>query len=104
MNKELFVDASGGRFDEIIKHAQTCDPENTLYNAMSGLFRRMLNGTKVVVYNDPSPLSLYFETYRDGNFAGNGGIIYHGPHDAFGAGGVAAHVCLNKTEGWSCHT
>jgi hypothetical protein len=32
----------------------------------------------------------------------NGGIVYHGPHDAYGSAGLS--ICVEPTSGWSVHT
>lgn len=41
----------------------------------------------------------------DGEFRGNGGIIFHGRHDNGGDGGAPTFsVCMEPTNGWSIHT
>ncbi len=62
------------------------------------------------IYRDRSgPYCFYFERWmakpgEEMAFSGNGGIIFHGKYDAGGAGGVAAHVTMEPTNGWQIHT
>jgi hypothetical protein len=57
------------------------------------------------IYNDFAPLSFYFARTVNGNFSGNGGIIFHGQHDGFGNGSAPTFsVCLTPCDGWSIHT
>jgi Domain of unknown function (DUF4120) len=58
------------------------------------------------LYQDRNKYSLYFDLWnkKENRRIYNGGIIYHGKHDAFGAGGIANHVTLSPTQGWSTHT
>jgi hypothetical protein len=67
------------------------------------------NGWEVetIITTDFAPYSFGFvrRYTKNSEFAGNGGIIYHGPHDNFGSGGSPTFsVCLSPTDGWSIHT
>mgnify|MGYP000188448010 CR=1 FL=1 len=81
-----------------------------------------LQGTRTYLMNDFSPYSFYFTRWRDvgpdeegvsveffdgkrRQFAGNGGLIYHGKHDNGGDGGAPTFsVSMNPVNGWSIHT
>ena len=62
----------------------------------------------VEIYNDFAPRSFYFvRLNREGLFAGNGGIIFHGNHDKGGTGAFPTFsVSLNPDlrNHWSIHT
>ena len=99
------IDHSEGSLKEAIKFARHIkDP--SLIGCIQRLRRRWQSEDNVIHLFDDLRFSLYFEIENKAtnSIVLNGGIIYHGRHDAFGAGGIAQHVCLTPTEGWSTHT
>ena len=67
--------------------------------------------TRCVLYKDFAPASFEFVMQRrkdeneEWKFWFNGGLIFHGPHDAFGSGAAPTlAVTLNPEHGWSIHT
>ena len=70
-----------------------------------------VNRTKCVLHRDRAPYSFEFDMFRrcatSGEFVPmfNGGLVFHGPHDAHGSGGAPTFaVTLEPTSGWSVHT
>ena len=62
-------------------------------------------GTKTTIWNDFAPKSFEFSRMKDGKFAGNGGIIFHGSHDGNGSGSAPTFsVSLTPAKGWQIHT
>ena len=62
-------------------------------------------GTETVITNDFAPHSFEFCRMKDGKFAGNGGIIFHGKHDGYGSGSAPTFsVSLTPCSGWQIHT
>ena len=65
-------------------------------------------GVETFVSTDFAPLSFYFvRKDKDGNFRGNGGIIFHGNHDKGGNGSAPTFsVSLDNSteERWEIHT
>jgi len=99
------IDHSEGALKEAIKFARHIkDP--SLIGCIQRLRRRWHSEDNVIHLYDDLRLSFYFEiiSRATNSLVLNGGIIYHGRHDAYGAGGIAQHVCLTPTEGWSTHT
>jgi len=66
--------------------------------------------TRCTLFKDWAPQSFAFlmEMRKDGGAWErwfNGGLIFHGPHDNGGDGGMPTlSVCLSPTDGWSIHT
>ena len=59
------------------------------------------------IVNDFAPHSFYFTRFKDGQFRGNGGIIFHGDHDGFGNGGAptfSVSISDSKETRWEIHT
>lgn len=60
------------------------------------------------LYKDFAPKSFYFEMVKPGGAPWfNGGLIFHGPHDHGGDGGMPTlSVCVNPDDKphWSVHT
>lgn len=101
----LVIDHSEGALKEAIKYSRIIkDP--SLIGCIQRLRRRWYSEDNEIHLYDDLRFSLYFEIVNraTNTIVLNGGIIYHGRHDAYGAGGIAQHVCLTPTEGWSIHT
>jgi len=99
------IDHSEGALKGAIKLARSIkDP--SLIRCIQRLRRRWHSEDNVIYLYDDLRSSLYFEIMNraTNTLVLNGGIIFHGSHDAYGAGGIAQHVCLIPTEGWSIHT
>lgn len=65
------------------------------------------NYTECQLFSDFAPQSFYFEMMRNGKRWFNGGLIFHGPHDNGGDGGVPTFsVCLtpDTKPHWQVHT
>ena len=59
------------------------------------------------LFHDFAPLSFYFEIQRQNGICTlNGGLIFHGRHDAGGTGGGPPTYSVNVTpvDGWTLHT
>jgi len=102
-------DFTDGVLEKTKEFAKSVGQIDSLLHCINRLESREVNNPKriVNVYVDiDSPHSFYFvEKDKDKDtFIGNGGIIYHGKHDMFGAGGFSNHVTMNPTEGWQIHT
>ena len=95
-------DLTEGKLDEALKYAETIK-NDSLKNCLDRLKSTELT---VNITTDFAPLSFYFTKFdKDGNFRGNGGIIFHGKHDNGGDGGAPTFsVCLEPVNGWSIHT
>lgn len=119
-NGSTVVDQSNGRLEEILAFAD----KNGLWNDFIEVLERLCwnrpNEIVGFVYADFAPLSLTFGRYRidsdwpihetnsiEKSYCGNGGIIYHGPHDNGGDGSAPTFsVSLNPDSNphWSIHT
>jgi hypothetical protein len=105
-------DCTNGELDKIRKFAKETGQIDQLNRTLSNLARweQGEDGNKhpdveTELYTDFAPMSLYFVRKRNGEFAGNGGVIYHGSHDRGGDGGAPTFsVSLEPTQGWSIHT
>ena len=56
---------------------------------------------------DFAPRSFFFARMRNNTFIGNGGIIYHGPHDNGGNGGAptfSVSLSEDRSARWEIHT
>lgn len=64
--------------------------------------------TETTISNDFAPRSFYFQRMDNNDrHSGNGGIIFHGPHDGYGSGSAPSFsVSLddNKEIRWQIHT
>lgn len=99
------IDHSEGALKEAIKYSRIIkDP--SLIGCIQRLRRSWQSEDNEIHLYDDLRFSLYFEivNWATDKLVLNGGIIYHGRHDAYGAGGIAQHVCLTPTEGWTTHT
>lgn len=59
------------------------------------------------IVKDFAPHSFYFVRMKDGEFIGNGGIIFHGKHDGFGNGGAptfSVSISDSRETRWEIHT
>jgi hypothetical protein len=59
------------------------------------------------ITRDFAPHSFYFVRMKDGEFRGNGGIIFHGKHDGFGNGGAptfSVSIGNSRETRWEIHT
>ena len=99
------IDATDGKLDEALKFAETRKDES-LQQCINRLKLIDENdGTVTTIIQDFAPHSFYFTRVKDGNFRGNGGIIFHGKHDNGGDGSSPTFsVNLVPTVGWSIHT
>ena len=106
--KEIFpgvINETGDYYKEVIAFAEKMNLLESFDEVMDSMNRKAKNGYTVKIYRDFAPYSFYFEQFYDGEPAGNGGIIYHGPIDNYGSGGAPTFsVTLTKTHGWSVHT
>ena len=98
------VDSTNGELDKVLEFAKEIGDDSL----QSCLDRLDLNHyeQEATVYTDFAPKSFYFVRKRkDGSFAGNGGIIYHGAHDNGGDGSAPTFsVNLTPQKGWCIHT
>lgn len=105
------IDRTQGRLEEIrafaFKTKQTEQLNRTL-NRLEG-WEKLPNGEKdpnidVVLFTDFAPYSIEFAITKNGKPWLNGGMIYHGQHDAGGNGGAPTFsVNLEPVQGWSIH-
>lgn len=59
------------------------------------------------IAKDFAPHSFYFVRQKDGEFRGNGGIIFHGKHDGFGSGSAptfSVSLSDSRETRWEIHT
>ena len=119
-NKSTIVDQSNGRLQEILNFADKNDLWNDFIEVLERLCWNRPNEIIAFVYADFAPLSLTFGRYHrdkyvlahehnqiESAYAGNGGIIYHGPHDNGGDGSAPTFsVSLNPDSNphWRIHT
>ena len=104
------IDLTGGRLKEMVSLSRRLkDP--TLVNCLKRL--RVVHyegygygGGHTQISNDFAPQSFYFERFdKEDRCVGNGGIIYHGPHDNGGDGSAPTFsVNVSPTHGWQTHT
>lgn len=100
-----FFNESGEHLRDTIAFAKKVNLLESFDKAMDSLRRKTKNGYVVTLYKDFAPYSFYFEVFKDNQFAGNGGVIFHGHHDGFGSGSHPTFsVTLTPTSGWSIHT
>jgi hypothetical protein len=113
--EEMLIDYSRGRLDEMKEFAKENGLSEQLDEVLKNLTkwedwyykREMLEIPITLVFSDHAPLSLYFERTVDSKFIGNGGVIFHGPHDGYGNGGAptfSVSLSSEKKVGWSIHT
>ena len=64
--------------------------------------------TETTICNDFAPRSFYFQRMdKNDRYSGNGGIIFHGPHDGYGSGSAPSFsVSLDDSKEirWEIHT
>ncbi len=101
----MINDQTGGKLQETLEFANTIK-DNSLKRCIDRLSKvDQEHGTATTIFNDFAPKSFEFVRKKDDKFSGNGGIIYHGPHDGYGSGGAPTFsVCVGKTKGWAIHT
>lgn len=96
-------------YDAVVKFAQ----ENGLYDELKKELDFLHNYggdpdyTECQLFKDFAPQSFYFEILRNGKRWFNGGLIFHGPHDRGGDGGMPTlSVSLNPDTRphWQVHT
>ena len=99
------IDLSEGALKEAIKYSRIIR-DRSLIGCIQRLRRRWHSEDHVIYLYDDLRFSFYFDIMNraTNTLVLNGGIIFHGSHDAYGAGGIAQHVCLTPTQGWSIHT
>ena len=102
------IDLTQGKLDEELAYAEEIG-DTTLKRCIEHMKNVDQNsGSTTKIMTDRAPRSFYFERfYSDENFRGNGGIIFHGPHDGGGAG-VAPTFSVSMTTNlkphWEIHT
>jgi hypothetical protein len=96
-------------YDAVVKFAQ----ENGLYDELKkeldylANFGGDPNYAECQLYKDFAPQSFAFDMLRNGKRWFNGGLIFHGPHDRGGDGGMPTlSVSLNPDTRphWQVHT
>ena len=99
------IDRTEGKLDEALKFAKDIN-DNSLENCIARLKLVDSNtGSETTLYEDFSPKSFYFVRYKESEFVGNGGIIFHGKHDGYGSGNAPTFsVSLTPVNGWQIHT
>lgn len=105
------IDLTEGKLDEALKYAESIK-DNSLKDCIDRLKKveenYKNNGTSIEteITTDFAPYSFYFvRRNSNGEFNGNGGIIFHGAHDNGGDGGSPTFsVNLTPTTGWQIHT
>jgi hypothetical protein len=98
------TDKTQGKLREALQFART-RKDQSLVQCLRRLKSRDIGNINTEIYIDWAPLSFYFVRTVNGNFSGNGGIIFHGKHDNGGDGGAPTFsVCLTPCNGWSIHT
>ena len=76
--------------------------DNSLYEAMKSL-KRWTN--PIVIGCDFDKMSFTFREQNPNGYCVNGGIIYHGPRDAFGSGEAPTFsVTIDEASGYRIHT
>lgn len=100
-------------FDEIVRTAKAAGLQDKLQETLDYLDNYGgKDKTKCLLYKDWAPLSFRF-TMQKKNESGAfehwfiGGVIFHGPHDGYGDGGMPTlSVSLNNSQEsrWEVHT
>jgi len=101
----MIVDQTDGKLDEVIIFAKEMQ-DDSLQKCINSLNRIDENcQSTTFVFNDFAPKSFYFIRKKEDKMLSNGGIIYHGKHDAGGCGsGPTFSVNLFPVNGWAIHT
>ena len=101
----MINDQTGGKLQETLEFARK-NNDGSLKRCIDRLNKVDGElGSVTTIFNDFAPKSFEFVRKKEGKFCGNGGIIYHGPHDGYGSGGPPSFsVCVSKTNGWAIHT
>lgn len=106
--KEIFpgvINETGDYYKDVIAFAEKVGLLESLDKELLKLKRKAENGHIINLYRDGAPYSFYFRQTYNGEFSGEGGILYHGPADNFGSGqGPTFAVCLTPVHGWATHT
>ena len=106
------IDLTNGKLDEALKFAKT-QGDDSLQKCIDRLkqidanYKENYKEVDTVITNDFAPYSFEFSRriIENGEFAGNGGIIYHGPYDGHGSGQAPTFsASLIPVTGWSIHT
>ncbi|HPQ35881.1 MAG TPA: DUF4120 family protein [Tenuifilaceae bacterium] len=99
------IDKTDGKLSEIMKYASANGLEENLNSKLEALKGKEKDGCVVILHQDFAPLSLYFEVKQDDKLISNGGLIFHGIHDAGGNGfSPSFSVNLTPVKGWAIHT
>lgn len=100
-------DLTNGELGKQLQYAKE-ENNNTLQECIDSLKRVDENhGTETEIFTDFAPRSFYFVRKMQGQFRGNGGIIFHGRHDGFGSGQAPSFsVSLDNSpvSRWEIHT
>ena len=102
----MIIDKTQGGLDNVRRFADSIGKRDNLESCISRLDYGNDDYT-VEIFNDFAPKSFYFIRKRKEQFAGNGGVIFHGPHDNGGDGSAPTFsVSFNPDNepGWSVHT
>ncbi len=98
----MICDNTNGALDLAIKHNAAKNG-----NLLKKLDQLNMDKCVVMLYTDFAPLSFAFSVLSKTDFSlvYNGGLIYHGIHDAGGNGSAPTFsVSLTPVNGWSIHT
>lgn len=100
-------DLTQGVLSQTLEYAKSIG-DTTLRGCLESLDRVDENlKTETEIVTDGAPHCFYFVRKKDGNFCGNGGIMFHSAADGFGSGaGPTFSVSLgdDKTTRWEIHT
>ena len=99
------IDKTEGKLAAIKKYAADNGLLDNLNSKLTILASKEKDGCVVNLHQDFAPNSPYFEVIKDGQLISNGGLIYHGIHDAGGNGSAPTFsVNLTPVKGWAIHT
>ncbi len=101
-------DLTEGKLNQELEYAKSIGSD-TLQQCIDRLKQVDENmETETTISNDFAPRSFYFQrTDRNDRHSGNGGIIFHGPHDGYGSGSAPSFsVSLDDSKEirWQIHT
>jgi hypothetical protein len=101
-------DLTEGKLNQELEYAKSIG-NDTLQQCIARLKQVDDNmETETSIYNDYVPRSFYFlRKDKNDRTSGNGGIIFHGPHDGYGSGAPPTFsVSINdsKKTRWEIHT
>lgn len=99
------IDKTDGKLEAIKRFASDNGLLENLNSKLEALKSKEKDGCVVNLHQVFAPHSLYFEVIKDNKLISNGGLIYHGIHDAGGNGSAPTFsVNLTPVKGWAIHT